>query len=171
MFAEIGHFYIDQEFKPGCFDYLKNLKLSNYYCSIFIDDYNVGSNHALDIPALILEAKNVIGVEPDVFYESKMVDFFWRAVGAITEVPIKTETTDLGVFLSAGKRRLGQIYPILQPTCFMLSLTWTLFRLGFFKWERNNVLTIIDKKYKKMELEICNLLPKSFQSHLYYRFF
>lgn len=58
-----------------------------------------------------------------------------------------------------------------KPTCFLLSLTWTLFRAGYFNDEETKVLTIIDKKYQKLEENVYKYSPENVKKRLEYIYF
>lgn len=166
QFFEVGHFYTDESNEHIDLTYLEQLcdKIKQFgkslsIFSLFIDDYNQDSN-VLDVQVLHKKTESILGVPVVVFYEKDMIQYFNQTLSLLTDSDLVVTKYNRGkkekLELALGDTRitLAEIYPTFKPTCAMLSLTWSLFRLGVFDDNCNDIFTIIDKKYEPVERKV-----------------
>ena len=79
----------------------------------------------------------------------------WLSQNTIVERSKKASELALG----DSRITLAEIEPTFKITCAMLSLMWTLYRLGVYDGnEISNVVTVIDEKYMKVEEKVITML-------------
>jgi hypothetical protein len=153
-YIEIAHFYSDEVATKEKLSYLKNFKFDNRdFLSVFIDDYSVNSD-ILDRIALSDLIFQEVGKIVEHASEKQMADDY--AEKTIEYLTSKYLVESRGDILVANNKviKRGDKY-----SCFLLSLTWCLYRSGFFHNQYNEVLTIISKKYQKLEEKVKDFLP------------
>ena len=114
-------------------------------------------------------------VPVEVHYESCMANHYLynRALSFLDKSKmgiLSTNNVSSEVFY--GERKIYDLITNRQ-TCQMLSYTWTMFRLGLLSSTKaeNQVLTVIDKKYMRLENRVFEMVPKEFRDKIFYRFF
>lgn len=170
MEVEIGHFYLSDRYRPGALDYLKKQRFNDGdRFHLFLDDYHADTN-VLDIHTLKTDAQELVGGEVNVEFEASMVQYYEEAFKLLDPADITaTYFADNCTIYHRGRT----IYDITKkrPSCQMLSFIWTLYRLGHFTGEENQVLTIIDSKYTNLEKRVFEMLPIEMRKRVFYRFF
>lgn len=173
MIVEIGHFYTNETLDLNSLLYLREQNFNqDDDLVIFIDDYTCPSDN-LDVEFLQKCCERMIGRKVRIEYESTMVGYFQKALKfldpkKIQKISINDVPTEL---LYDGKRIFD--FSTNRPSCQMLSFTWTLFRLNAFTDENENpsVLTVIDRKYFKLEQRVFSMIPLKFRDKIFYRYF
>jgi hypothetical protein len=173
-FIELGHFYANKEVPPGALDYLKNFRFDDSdLLTFFIDDYTYKTKK-IDLDKLHEMARGYLPRRAYIYYESKIVEFADKTMEYLRKnfdvkdnccrqwcSKVSDYLPDKITYSYINQPGFyANIYKKGRPNCFLLSLTWTLYRAGFFSGETNEVLTIIDKKYQKLEEKVAKLLPK-----------
>lgn len=123
-------------------------------------DY-INSNAKLSI---LIDDKRYIGTGADL---SKEIQYIIDLVYSVYKIRVSAELES--VFYKQQEEMAESIeeYPDFyrkyrinnSPNCFLLSRAWLISRLSNY----DNVLTIIDKKYKKMEMDIFSTLSPDYQ--------
>lgn len=154
-YIEIAHFYSDKVATKESLSYLKNFKFGlGDFLSVFIDDYSVNSDK-LDIMALNSLIFEEIGRSAEFASEKQMAnDYAEKTIQYLTSRYLVESRGDILVANNKVIKR-GDKY-----SCFLLSLTWCLYRSGFFHNRYNEVLTIILKEYQKLEEKVRDFLPE-----------
>lgn len=173
MKVEIAHFYLDQEFNTNMLDHLKSHTFKEEdFLFIFIDDIHVDVNR-LDLSALAKLANDVVGRLVVFEYESSMIQYCEIAPQFIDNPTyLHDEHGNELQLLHSGKVLID--YTGIQPqaTCQMLSFVWTLYRMGILRENPPaDCLTIIHKKYCKLEQRVCSMLKPELKKHAFYRFY
>jgi hypothetical protein len=174
MFVEIGHFYTDEEFDQLNLAYLREQKFNaDDKLFLFIDDYTNPSK-ALNLELLFEEVGKIVNRPIGIYYEADMVQHFEQALSFLDRKKLqKISVNDVPTELRFDGRKIFD-YTTGRPTCQMLSFTWTLFRLGeltpTYGWSEP-VLTVIDRKYAKLEDRVFHMLPMHLRNRIFYRFF
>ena len=169
-FIEVGHFYSDETNSEIKLDYLTPLKetlrqMNTSVKALFIDDYTNNTKN-LNITALRDEVERIIDSDIKIFYEGDMVQYFDQTISLFTDNDLvitkynrgKTEKLELAI--NDYRITLAEVHPNFQPTCAMLSLIWTLYRLGAYSGvsDINPILTIIDSKYEPVENKVMKMV-------------
>lgn len=174
-FYEIGHFYSDELITANCLKHLNQIPIDhskNNKLSFFIDDYNV-SETKLDLSLLVMFSQDVFQQEVEIHFENDMVQYYDRVLQLLSTNDLVTTKYQRGRVekqeLALGDYRitLGETYPNFKPTCAMLSLTWSLFRLGMFEAgaSTNDIMTCIHNKYEVVERKVEVMLEYIKQKH------
>lgn len=163
IFYELGHFYGDECINSSSLDYLSSFPVipDDNILSFFIDDYNCPIT-SLNVNKLTTLANSIYNKEVEVHFESDMVKYYDRTVNLFSSNDLVITKYQRGTVekceLALGDYRitLSEVYPNFKPTCAMLSLTWTLYRLGLFDYETsiNDVMTCIHKQYEGVEKKV-----------------
>lgn len=175
MIVEIGHFYTNEFFDANQLGYLREQKFNlSDELILFIDDYTDPSDN-LNIPLLKRACEEVLGRSVKVEYESEMVKFFDSAIMHLSPNKLKKiSVNDIPTELLYDDRKIFD-YKTNRPSCQMLSFIWTLFRLNVFKNKTGGddqfVLTVIDKKYFKLEQRVFSMIPLIHRNKIFYRYF
>ncbi len=162
---EIGHFYMTDPYENSQLEYLKKIKFDlNDNLILFIDDVSKQKNDkVLNVGRLKEDVEKILGRGVGIVYESEMKVFLDRTIRYL-EVNFQV------------RKQGGKMYLMDQcivskkgdPTCFMYSLMWSLFRTGFYIGQSLKTLTIIDKKYEKLENKVRKYLKKPENSEYIY---
>lgn len=176
-FIEIGHFYTDDDISMIDLSYLDDImdtikNSSNKVLALFIDNYNT-VEHILDVPQLKLDYEGKLNTPIHIFYEGDMVQYYHKTLNFFTDKDLVVTKYNRGkkekLELAIGDARItiAEISPNFKITCAMLSLMWTLYRLGVYNNDGilNNVTTIIDKKYMKVEEKVLMMLEYIQKNH------
>lgn len=173
MIVEIGHFYTNEVFDSEGLKYLYQQKFRDEdTLFLFIDDYTFQSD-ILNVSLLVTECEKILGRSVFIEYESKMARHFNYALQFLDENKIKKVTIkNEPVELFYENKKIYD-YATARPTCQMLSFIWTLVRLGLIDGygKTKDVLTVIDKKYMKLENRVFEMVPIEHRKNLFYRFF
>jgi hypothetical protein len=162
--VEIGHFYLSEFFEPNCLNYLKNFKFQERdELILFLDDFSEKSR-VLEVDKLVELAEKITQRKVAVVYESEMIKYSEKTIDYLCKSSVVSSIPDI----SANGIKLKRNG---EPTCFLLSLTWTLFRAGFFNNTNADVLTIINKNYFKLEQKVVSCLPPEIKKRVEYIFF
>lgn len=175
IFYEIGHFYSDEKINMTHLQYLDKLPVDcskNNKFSFFIDDYNTTKNH-LDLSLLVGYSQDVFQQEVEVYFEKDMVQYYDTVIQLFSINDLVTTKYNRGKIekqeLALGDYRitLAETFPNFKPTCAMLSLTWSLFRLGMFETgaSTNDIMTCIHSKYESVEQKVQTMLEYIKQKH------
>lgn len=162
VFCEVGHFYMDEQ--RCSLEYLRGMEIpQNSRKALFIDDYNA-TNSVLDLSSLHSAATRIIG-DVEIHFEGDMVQYYDDVVNLFTDndlvITKYRRNTIEKLELALGDRRitLAEIHPTFKPTCAFLSLSWTLYRMGVIGDSQcNKAHTIIDLKYKPIELKVTEMI-------------
>ncbi len=177
MFVEIGHFYTNEKFNVESLNYLREQRFAeDDILVLFIDDYTFPNAKELDVDNLRLECEKILNRSVVTYFESQMADkkYYDRALATLEyekleRVSINGTPTELRY---NGKKIFD--YSTKRPTCLMLSYTWTMYRLGqisFWQQEEHQVLTVIDKKYMKLEQRVFLMVSEHLRHKIFYRYF
>lgn len=162
--VEIGHFYCDQRVEDISLDYLDNFKFSDHdELILFIDDYST-DKRVLNIEQLVYLVESRLQRKILVAYESEMLKYSNQTLEYLYANFIIKHSSELTLDKVKLKRHD-------KPTCFLLSLTWTLFRSGYFQEKEFDVLTIISTRYQKLENKVYKYLPDGIKKRVQYVFF
>ena len=175
QFIEIGHFYADEHINQLNLSYLGDVVtklkgLKNAFCALFIDNYNA-SVFNLDVKQLKSHYEIVLDMPIHIFYEGDMKEYYNRTLSLFNEKDLVVTKYNRGkkekLELALGDRRItiAEITPDFKITCAMLSLIWTLYRLGFYDNKKNNVITVIDEKFSKVEEKVMTMLQYIQNNH------
>ena len=167
MITEIGHFYTKDTYQKGCLNYLRDQPI--YGCPIiFIDDYSEDNDKEfnLDIDELKNEAI-LMGIRNvEVMFESDMVSYKDWALTFLDHHELDLTEFGGNIQLKDGLKNLFiDLNGRLECSCLFLSFIWTLFRL-----REGSTHTIIDKKYKKIEERVVEMLPENLRKQVSYSF-
>jgi len=174
-FIEVGHFYADEHNNQLNLSYLgdvvSKLKgLKNTFCALFIDNYN-STVFNLDINHLKSHYEIALDMPVHIFYEGDMKEYYLRTLSLFNEKDLVITKYNRGkkekLELALGDCRItiAEISPNFKITCAMLSLMWTLFRLGFYEDKKNNVITVIDEKFFNVEKKVLTMLQYIQDNH------
>lgn len=168
-FIEVGHFYADEFNHALDLSYLDALAskishLKNTIFALFIDDYNASSFN-LNIDILKNSYESILSIPVQIFYEGDMKEFYNQTLSLFSDKDLVITKYNRGkkqkLELAIGDSRItiAEIEPTFKITCAMLSLMWTLYRLGVYEnGNISNVITVIDEKYMKVEEKVMTML-------------
>lgn len=113
---------------------------------------------------ILIDDKKYIGADADL---SKEIQYIIDLVYNIYKIRVSVELESVFYKQQVEMENAIKNYPDFYrkyrinsaPNCFLLSRAWLISRLSNY----NNVLTIIDKKYKKMEMDIFSTLDLDYQ--------
>lgn len=172
MIVEIGHFYTNETFRPGCLSYLKKQKFREEdELHLFIDDHTAPEARDLDIPALRKEAEFVTDRKVSLSMESHMTHFFREGHDLLNQDLITHNPLNGDIFYDTRKIFRGDV---MSPTCQMLSYLWSIWRIGLIGrsgGSPRDILTIIDSKYASLERRVQEMIPLEHRKRVFYRFF
>jgi hypothetical protein len=172
MIVEIGHFYMNEVFDANKLDYLHEQRFSeDDVLILFIDDYSFPEK-VLDLAALKDSCEKILGRTVQIEYESDMVRYFDLAILYLDPAKLKRiSVNDVPTEILYDDRKIYDCQTK-RPTCQMLSYIWTLQRLNaFYKTCDKLVLTVIDRKYMKLEQRVYSMIPVQHRHKIFYRFF
>lgn len=168
-FIEVGHFYADEFNHSIDISYLETIvsKLISFKSTVFalfIDNYN-SSAFNLNVTDLKTHYESVLSSPVHVFYEGDMERFYHQTLTLFSDKDLvitkynRGKKQKLELALGDSRITLAEIEPTFKITCAMLSLMWTLYRLGVYDGnEISNVVTVIDEKYMKVEEKVITML-------------
>jgi hypothetical protein len=155
--VEIGHLYMTETYKESQLEYLKKLNFSqDDNLVLFIDDVSeLDKDRHLNVEKLKLDVEKLLNRTVGIVYESEMKVFLDQTIEYLKS-NFSVIDVDGNIYLDKNC-----IVKMDKPTCFMYSLMWSLFRNGFFIDKNMKTLTVIDKKYKKLEKRVKKYLNQT----------
>lgn len=155
MIVEVGHFYLNEtDFDVSYLYDIKQYLPVDSIKVLFIDDYSF-LERKLNLSSLKYQCEVILGDAVEIVYESSMVAYYDEIIALFNPKDIcitryrKQGVEKRNLVIEGELFPLATVEPYFKPTCLMLSLCWSLYRL-----EQGSTITVIDKKYYSVEEKV-----------------